>query len=303
MRLRRGFMALGVLLALASGGARAAAVERQIHYRDCGGLICLEVPMAGRTDLFLLDTGNVTSTIDLDLARKTGLKLTPAMRRDQPDQAVPGMFKTALPDSVVAGLGLAAPAIIAMDLKSFSKALGTKLAGTFAYPLFKDRVLQLDPRHRTMTIDETGAATPPPGSQTYALRLVTFGSAGPPILTAEGVELNGQKFLAQLDTDFPEGAMLFPRARDALGLQDTKPVGHRILGYYDDNAELLRLPAGKADFGNPLFAEAGRHVFLAGKGVHSPDNEIALVVGTGWFKGKQVTLDLHDMIVTIAPLA
>jgi hypothetical protein len=193
-----------------------------------------------------------------------------------------------------------ATGLVATDLKDFQKALGVPIAGTLAYPLYQDKVLRLDPKRHLMTVsDDAPAAT----GQSYKLRLVTFGSDGPPVLTADGVTLNGHAFTAQLDTVLPEAALLFPPARDALGLGGVTPAGRLVLGYYDDNAELLRLPPGKADFGSPLFAEAGRHVFLPGKGVHFPDNEIALVVGAGWLRGKAVTLDLRAMTVTLAPVA
>ena len=39
------------------------------------------------------------------------------------------------------------------------------------------------------------------------------------------------------------------------------------------------------------------------QGVHFPENEIALVVGAGWLRGKDVTLDLHAMTVTLSPAA
>ena len=297
--------ALAGLLGVISATAPAAPVERHIHYRDCGGLICLEVPIGGQRELFTLDTGNPSSTIDLDLAKRLGLELTPAIRRNHPEETLQGIFKTGLPDTVVSDLDLVAPRIIAMNLGDFRKALGTPIAGTLAYASFKDRKLLLDPKHHVMTVTDaadTPAGPAPAGAQRYTLRLVTFGSDGPPVLTAESVTLNGHAFLAQLDTEFPEAALLFPPARDALGLQQAKPVGRRVLGYYDDNAELLRLPAGAVGFGDPLFAGAGRHVFLPGKGVHFPDNEIALVVGTGWFRGHPVTLDLHDMTLTVAPI-
>lgn len=303
MRVLHGFAMLAGWFGIICGAVPAAADDARIHYHDCAGLICLDVPLGGHREIFLLDTGNASSTIELGLARQLGLALAPATRRNHPDEVLPGVFKTALPDAVASGLGLGNPAIAALDLGDFRKDLGMKIAGSLAYTAFKDRVLRLDPRQHVVTVGDASPGPAPAGAQRYGLRIVTFGSAGPPILTADAVEVNGHKFLAQLDTVFPEGAMLFPASRDTLGLQDAHPIGHRILPYYDDHAELLRLAPGKVTFGDPLFAEAGRHVFLPGKGVHFPDNDIALVLGNAWFQGRLVTFDLHEMTVTIAPLA
>ena len=294
-------LSASLLAALAANNAGARSnvtFATDIPFRDCDGLICIDVALDGATRTLLLDTGNIRSTMIADVARDLGWKLDPVERDGA---AVPGIFRggdhhTALGDLI--------------DTTSFfvfeRSLLGEyKLPadGSIAYTWFKDRVLQIDyPRHRLRIshVQTTPVSSPPEG--VGSLKLITFGEHGPPIVVGSPFTIDGKSVRAQIDTVFTGTMLVYDDALDALGLK--KSGAPELFRYTDGGVNLSGAPAGAFGFKGRAIAPAKSTVYFVADGknpVHQPEGLFEATVGNALFAHSVVTMDFHAMTLDVEP--
>ena len=155
MRRFRPYLLLIIFVVSNLAAARAQVPPlRGTKMLECSGLPCVEVTLASGKHLRLLvDTGNVNSILDTEVAKGLGLAVAPAVGADGKPIAGYGI-------SVLAGVKLGDAAlgdvkIVVMDLASEVKADHMPAAdGALAYTAFKDRLLELDYIRRTVRFSD-----------------------------------------------------------------------------------------------------------------------------------------------------
>jgi len=111
---------------------------------DCSGLPCIDIVIANGKHLrMLVDTGNVNSVLDAEVAKKLGLDVTPIKGED--GKPIPGYAKAALTDVKLGDASLSKVAVLVMDLATYVKQDKMPASdGTLSYTAFKNRILELD---------------------------------------------------------------------------------------------------------------------------------------------------------------
>ena len=172
--------------------------------------------------------------------------------------------------------------------------------GTLAYTAFKDRVLELDYRRKTVKVSE--ALHDPVSCPVFCgtLTTPTFGKKGPPILVATGFSLNSHQITAQIDTLFTGTMLIYPTSVDKLGVTEAaKTTNKDFFKYTDDGVDMLKATASTESFGARALAKDAP-LYFATPVVHLPDGMFDGTVGHALFEHSVLTLDLHDMKVWMA---
>src|SRR6202162_1463900 len=133
---------VGLLQAQATRNFAGVKFIAEVPLLDCDGTPCVDARIAeGKTIRMGIDTGNVDSVVDSKVAEAAGLKPF-----EPPKPGAPSlMFRTAMTSVHVGELMLTNVPAIGMDLSDMiSHQQMPHVAGTLAYPAFKDRILQLD---------------------------------------------------------------------------------------------------------------------------------------------------------------
>lgn len=293
---------------LLSGGffaASAAAKDAppqfvaELPFRDCGGLICIDVALDGSPPRSLmLDTGNANSTLLSEIARELNWKLEPAQRGAE---TLPGIFRGG--EHRVALGGLQAKA----DFFVFDRALlgehRPPVDGSIACDFFKERVLEIDyPRHRL----RISGVLSTPLSQRRAgggtLKRITFGERGPPTLVASGFTLDGKPLRAKIDTVFSGSLLVYDRALGQLGLAKSgKP---EFFGYLDSGVTLLAAAAPKIAFDGRALTPAQPLFYFPNDGspLRQPEGLFEATAGNALFAHSVVTLDYYAMTIQVKPV-
>jgi hypothetical protein len=180
------FVAVLTATSLQAWGAAPPAAD--VSFSPCDGMICLPVTLSdGKSHVMLLDTGNVNSWLSLKTAQSLGKTLEPIMSGDK---AIPGIFRLSTETLALGGRSLSGR-FLALD-ETATGALPEGVEGALSYTVLKDQIVEIDyPRHRLrvsdVPVDESAAPR-------AAMKLVRFGSKGPPIVTIEGLDINGHCF-------------------------------------------------------------------------------------------------------------
>ena len=267
---------------------------------DCSGLPCVEVTLAGGKHLHLLiDTGNVASVLNKTVAADLGLETAPVVGSD--GKPVAAYSRAVLPGVEIGDAALGDVKVLVMDLSDDIKRDRMPVSdGTLAYTAFKDRILQLDYRQKTVKVSEALRDSVACPAFCGTLTTPTFGKKGPPILVATGYSLNGHDITAQIDTLFTGTMLIYPTAVEKLGLADAaKTTNKDFFKYTDDGVNMLKTSASTESFGSRTLAKDAP-VYFATPEVHLPDGMFDGTVGHALFERSVLTLDLHDMKVWMA---
>ncbi len=282
---------------LARGDTAFAA---DLPFRNCDGLICLDVGLDGASRNLMLDTGNAHSTLIADVAREIGWTLNPAQRNGA---TVPGIYLGG--EHRVALGNVQAPTQFYVFERGLLGLYQPPVDGSLTYDFFKDRVLEIDyPHHRVRVsnIQTTPLPDKPQGSG--SLKLITFGEQGPPVLVGSPFTLNGKNVRAQIDTVFTGTMLIYDRALDMLGMH--KEGSPELFRYTDGGVNLL---AGRSDsigFAGRGLVGGAHTLYFVGEGknpVHQPDGLFEATVGNALFANCVVTLDLHAMTIDVRTAA
>lgn len=275
-----------------------AALTTAIPFTICRNLICFQALINGKGPYTLvLDTGNPSSVVDTQLARALQLPLSPYVSRR--GTTLPNVFRTSA--SVTLGnLTLPISDAIALDTTSAFKGEDRHVDGTLAYGLFKDRLLQIDYAKGVLRTSAPLVASWACAAHCGQIKLITFGKSGPPIVTGYPFEINGKPVVAQIDTAFEGTMVLYPNAVDALHLHSLeKRAAPRFFPFSDGGVTMLAKATESLGFADQPLGSDRPTVYLTTKGVHLPDALFDATVGNELFKGAVLTLDFHDMIMSV----
>jgi hypothetical protein len=280
-----------IFLTLALGAPLAGAGE--ITFSSCGGMICVPVRLAdGKEHQMLFDTGNVTSWMSIAVAQGLKQPLEPYKRGDQ---AIPDVFLIGVQHVAVAGRDLS-PRMIAVKAED----LPAGVDGALAYSAFKDLVVEIDYPHHRLRI---GAEAPHSEAAHAALKLITFGTKGPPIVTIEGLGIDGHTFTAQYDTGFTGTLVVYDDAIERLGLRAASMHGTaEEFPYTDGGVSMKATKVGQVTFASSVIMPRPATVYFPTTGqnpVHQPDGLFEATVGNAFFAHSVVTLDFKSMTVYV----
>lgn len=288
------------LFAAPARAESAATVKfvMEVPLLDCDGLPCVEAHIGEGPALKMgIDTGNVDSVLDAAYANAAGLKPTQAM----PAGAPSGIFRTTIPALAVGGVSLTDVPTMAMSLSEMiSQNQMPQVEGTLSYTAFKDRILQIDfPAHKvrisevlTAPADCTGACD--------KISLVKFGNDGPPIVVADGFEIGRKKVSAQIDTMFSGSMLIYSKSIAKLGLVSAaETTKSRDFPFTDGGVKMKESPAEKETFHDVILSGPAPLVYFPTEDVHEPDGLFDATVGVELFYNAVLTLDFHDMTVSV----
>jgi hypothetical protein len=271
----------------------------EVPLLDCGGVPCVEARIGeGKTLRLGLDTGDVDSVLDKDLAEAAGLKPTKAM----PAGAPAGMFMTEIPAVQVGAATLRNVPTVSLSLtQMIAQRQMPELAGTLAYTAFKDRVVQIDFVAHRVRISEAQTAPLPCTEACDKFSLITFGKKGPLIMVAQGFEINGKHVTAQIDTMFTGTLLVYAASIDKLGLADTaKTEKIENFPFTDGGVDMKVALAEKESFHGLTLGVSAPVVYFPTADVHEPDALFDATVGLGLFYGAVITFDFRGMTIFVA---
>lgn len=293
--MHRAALAISILI-LSGGAANTAAAQwaADLPMLDCDGVPCVEAQIgtmpAGRT---VIDTGDIVSIVDMTDSAASGFG-----HGNMKDGRV---FKAAHAAASVGNAHLENVPIIAMALNDFiAKGQMPHSRAVLTYTAFKDRVLQLDFAHRRVRVSDVLTSPMPCASACAPLHLITFGKKGPPILVAEGFALHGKPITAQIDSVYTGGLLIYSASVETLGLSAAAKGTTRTerFAFTDGGVDMHKSVAQSITFGGKPLA-ANVPLYFPAPGVHQPDGLFDGTVGIALMKDSVVTLDLHDMTVSV----
>jgi len=283
--------------ALASD-APATVFATEFPFRDCNGVICIDVALDGSPPhRLMLDTGNPHSVLVSEVAKPLGWTLSPLQREGKP---VAGVYETGTHRIALDSVEGAAKFLV-IDRSRLGDGM-PPVDGSIAYDFFKDRVLEIDyPRHRLRISQLLSTPLSKPSGDEADLALITFGKRGPPIVVGAGFKLNGRPLRAQIDTAYTGTLLVYDAALGALGL--TKQGKPEYFAYTDGGVNMLAASANSIEFGKRIIATHPTMYFVGeGKNpVHQPDALFEATVGNALFAHSVLTLDFHAMKLDVKP--
>lgn len=286
---------VGQAHAQAGGGVKFAA---EVPLLDCDGMPCVEARMGSGPNLKMgIDTGNVGSVLDAAYAEAAGLKPTAPL----PAGAPSGMFQTMIPSIIVGNVKLTNVATLAMSLSDMvTQNQMPHVDGTLAYTAFKDRILQIDFEGRKVRISEVLTAPVDCSGTCDKISLIKFGKAGPPIVVAEGFEINGKKVSAQIDTMYSGTLLVYTASIEKLQLMDAaKTTKSRNFPFTDGGVKMKEAPAEEESFRGLTLSGPAPLVYFPTPDVHEPDGLFDATVGLELFYKAVLTLNFHDMTISV----
>jgi hypothetical protein len=286
------------------GAATLAGIKfvAEVPLLDCDGTPCVDARIGESKIVRLgIDTGNVDSVVDSKVAEAAGLKpLAP------PKPGAPaGMFRTAFTSVHMGSLTLINVPAIGMDLSEMiSQKQMPHVAGTLAYPAFKDRILQLDFAAHKLRVSDVLTGPIKCTGVCDTMSLITFGNEGPPIVVADGFEINGVKVSAQVDTMYTGSLLVYTASIAKLSLSGAaQTTDMRLFPLTDGGVNMKSAGAQQEGFNGLTLAKDGAKVYFPTETVHEPDGLFDATVGLELFRDAVLTLDFHDMTIAVAKTA
>src|SRR6202161_1292021 len=243
------FAVLPMLFVPLANAQRAAGVKftTEVPLLDCDGMPCVEARMGSGPNLKMgIDTGNVDSVLDASYAEAAGLKPTAPM----PAGAPSGMFRTTISSISVGNVKLTNVATLALSLgEMISQNQMPHVDGTLAYTAFKDRILEIDFVGRKVRISEVLTVPAECKGACDKISRIKFGNEGPPIVVADGFEINGKKVSAQIDTMYSGTLLVYTASIEKLQLAGAaKHTKSRNFPFTDGGVQMKEAPAEKEGF-------------------------------------------------------
>lgn len=294
-----GFVLLAGGVALAPGAAaQETKFATEVALLDCDGTPCVEARIgAGKAVRMGIDTGNVASVVDTDLAKAAALKPVGEM----PPGAPAGVFQTNIPAVEIGEVKLTGvPALVLGLGNMISRGEMPHVAGTLAYTAFHDRILQLDFVAHKVRISEL-LKTPVACEGTCdKFSLIHFGNEGPPIVVAQGFEINGKSVTAQVDTMYTGSLLVYKASIEKLGLSDAARTERtRDFPLTDGGVKMLEDPEAKESFHGTVLGVKTTAAYFPTADVHEPDGLFDATVGLELFYGTVLTLNFHDSTIGV----
>jgi hypothetical protein len=271
----------------------------EVPLLECDGTPCIDVRIGDSSVLkFGVDTGNVDSVVDAKEAKAAGLKPLHPPKPGAPSE----MYPTVMPEVHIGSLTLTRVAAMGMDLSDMIKQKQMpQVAGTLAYPAFKDRIVQLDFAGHKLRISEALTATVACRRACDTISFITFGKEGPPIVVADGFEINGEKVSAQIDTMFTGSMLVYTASIEKVSLSGAaNTTDVRLFPLTDGGVNMKFGDAQEESFRGITLAKGGAKVYFPTETVHEPDGLFDATVGLELFRDAVLTLDFHDMTIAMS---
>jgi hypothetical protein len=268
----------------------------EVPLLECDGTPCVDARIAdGRLIRLGIDTGNVDSVVDSKVAEAAGLKPLEPPKPGAPS----GMFRTVMTAVHIGSLTLIDVPAIRMDLSEMiSQKQMPHVGGTLAYTAFKDRIVQLDFVAHKLRVSEVLTAHVKCTGACDTMALVTFGKEGPPIVVADGFEINGVNLSAQVDTMYTGSLLVYTASIEKLSLSGAaQTTDVRLFPLTDGGANMRVAEAQQEGFNGLILAKDGAKVYFPTETVHEPDGLFDATVGLELFRNAVLTLNFHDMTI------
>ena len=272
----------------------------EVPLLECGGIPCVEARIGtGPTLKLAIDTGNVDSVLETRLAQSTGLKPTGTM----PEGAPSRMFRTVIPSVSVGTVTLENVPAMAMVLDDMiSQNQMPEVDGTLAYTAFKNRMLQVDFAAHKLRISEVLTTPSKCAATCDKISLIKFGNDGPPIVVAEGFDINGHAISAQVDTMYTGPLLVYSAAIEKLQLAEAaKTTKSRDFPFTDGGVQMKEAVAKKEGFRGVSLGPKIPLVYFPTPDVHEPDGLFDATVGLEMFYNTVLTLNFRDMTISVEP--
>lgn len=241
----------------------------------------VRVQSGARELLLAVDTGDAASTLSPAAAVALGLTVTPLAGTGAGRATLHGLVlgDAALRDhsTVVTGVG---------ELRGLA---GAPIDGALGYEAFKDRALTIDFANREMRFP----TELPDGEQT-TITWLKYQDTSPPLVTFDGLDVDGFTVTAQLDTLMSKNAILFTSKLPDLAVDPDL----RAKPYTYEEEQLQPGRVGALRLGSTLLA-AQPLVYAADAKAHVPTTAIAVVLGDALFARRAVTLDFPGSILVV----
>jgi hypothetical protein len=291
---------IAILSVAPAHAQRAGGVKftTEVPLLDCDGMPCVEARMGTGPNLKMgIDTGNVDSVLDASYAEAAGLKPTAPM----PAGAPSGMFRTIIPSISVGNVKLTNVGTLALSLtEMISQNQMPHVDGTLAYTAFKDRILQIDFVAHKVRISEVLTTPTECKGACDKISLIKFGNEGPPIVVADGFEINGKKASAQIDTMYSGTLLVYTASIEKLQLAEAaKTTKSRDFPFTDGGVKMKEAPAEMEGFRGLTLSGPAPLVYFPTPDVHEPDGLFDATVGLELFYKAAVTLNFHDMTISV----
>jgi hypothetical protein len=290
------------LYSQASGRMAGVKFVAEVDLLDCDGTPCVEARIGdGKIVRMGIDTGNVDSVVDSKIAEAAGLRPSEPPKPGAPSN----MFRTVIPSVHVGELTLSKVPAIGMDLSEMiSQKQMPHVAGTLAYPAFKDRIVQLDFAEHKLRVSDVLAGPVKCTGACDTMSLITFGKEGPPIVVADGFEINGVKMSAQVDTMYTGSLLVYTASIEKLSLSGAAQTTEKRLFPLTDGGVNMRVAEAQQEgFNGVTLAKDGAKVYFPTETVHEPDGLFDATVGLELFRDAVLTLNFHDMTIAVAKSA
>jgi hypothetical protein len=132
------------------------------------------------------------------------------------------------------------------------------------------------------------------------MALITFGKDGPPILVADGFEINGATVSAQVDTMYAGSLLVYTASIEKLSLSGAaQTTDVRLFPLTDGGVNMKVAEAQHEGFRGIILAKEGAKVYFPTETVHEPDGLFDATVGLELFRDAVLTLDFHDMTIGV----
>jgi hypothetical protein len=272
----------------------------EVPLLDCKGTPCIEARIGddGAPLKFGIDTGNVESIVDTKLMKSADLRpLHPPMPGGAPVEMIP----TQIPTLHIGSMALHQVSAFGMDLTDMiNQNQMPDVAGTLAYPAFKDRIIQLDFVANKVRISDVLTKPVKCFGKCDTISFITFGKDGPPIVVADGFTINTERVSAQLDTMYTGSMLIYTASIDRLSLNGAaQTTDTRMFPLTDGGASMRVADASEEGFQGITLAKEGAKVYFPTEAVHEPDGLFDATVGLELFRNTILTLDFHDMTISL----
>ena len=271
----------------------------EVPLLDCKGTPCIEVRIGDGTPLkFVIDTGNVDSVIDMKVMKAADLQ---PLHPPKPGGAPIEMIPTRIPTLHIGSMALTQVTAAAMDLTDMiNQNQMPDVAGTLAYPAFKDRIIQLDFVANKFRISDVLTSPAKCTGKCDTISLITFGKEGPPIVVADGFTINTERVTAQLDTMYTGSMLIYSASIEKLSLSGAaSTTDTRMFPLTDGGVDMRVADASQEGFQSLVLAKEGAKVYFPTEAVHEPDGLFDATVGLELFRDSILTLDFHDMTLSL----
>lgn len=285
-------------ISLPAQNSQPTKFATEVPLLDCGGTPCVEARIgSGPVLKMVIDTGNADSVLETVMAKGADLKPIGSLPAGAPE----GMYRTKIPFISVGDVKLE-------NLPAMAMVLGDMIAqnqmpavdGTLAYTAFKDRILQLDFGAHKLRISDVLTTPSPCTGACDKISLIKFGKEGPPIVVANGFEINGRQVTAQVDTMYAGSLLVYTASIEKLHLAEAaKTTKARDFPLTDGGVQMKEATADKEGFHGVRLGPRIPLVYFPTPDVHEPDGLFDATVGLDLFYNTVLTLNFHEMTIAV----